>query len=266
MKRELQAAGAAFQLLTRIPIPVAIPFTPELLARSVVYYPVVGVVIGGIVGAAAAGLDEYVPSMPASVILLALWLLLSGGLHMDGLMDTADGVLSHRSRERMLEIMKDSRVGAMGVLAAIILTMFKFALLGAWLDGGKDWLAEIPLFALACGLSRLWVVIAMACWPFARPEEGLASMFRLVRPRQAVLAALVQAVLTAGCAWAFPSASFGALPAYLLQAGLALAVGILLSAWLNRKLGGLTGDTYGAMTEVIEAALLLALLMGLQSQ
>lgn len=261
LKRELQAAGAAFQLLTRIPVPASIPFTPELLARSVVYYPLVGAVIGGIVAAAGAWLDGGVPAMPAAVLLMAVWMLLSGGLHMDGLMDTADGVLSHRSRERMLEIMKDSRVGAMGVIAAVVILLFKFAVLDTWLDEGRDWLAEAPLFALACGLSRLWVVIAMAGWPFARPNEGLAAMFRNVRWRHAAGAAAMQAVLTAVCLLSFPEASFGWLAGVALPAGIMIAAGCGLSAWLTRRLGGLTGDTYGAMTELLEAALLFAMIV-----
>lgn len=263
LKRELQAIGTAFQLLTRIPIPAAIPFTPEMLARSVAYYPVVGAVIGGIVAAAGACMDGSVPAMPAAVLLMAVWLLLSGGLHMDGLMDTADGILSHRSRERMLEIMKDSRVGAMGVIAAVVLLLFKFAVLGTWFDEGQDWLAEAPIFAMACGLSRLWVVAAMAFWPFARPDEGMASMFKLVRPKHAVAAALAQALMTAVCIWVFPAASFGALASYALPAGIAIGAGSVLAAWMCRKLGGLTGDTYGALTEMIEAVLLFTLVVQL---
>ncbi|NBD22371.1 adenosylcobinamide-GDP ribazoletransferase [Paenibacillus sp. T1] len=261
MRRELQAAGAAFQLLTRIPVPASIPFTPELLARSTVYYPVVGGVIGGLVAAAGALLDGHMPSMPAAVLLLGFWVLLSGGLHVDGLMDTADGVLSHRSRERMLEIMKDSRVGAMGVLAAIMLLLFKFSLLAAWLDDGKDWLAEAPLLALGCGLSRLWVVAAMACWPFARADEGMAALFKDVKPRHAVAAAIVQAAMSVACLLTIPSASIGWLAAIALPAGLAVAAGAALAAWLTRKLGGLTGDTYGAMAEILEAMLLFVIVL-----
>ncbi|MBO7746558.1 adenosylcobinamide-GDP ribazoletransferase [Paenibacillus sp. MWE-103] len=263
LKRELQAAGTAFQLLTRIPVPVEIPFTPEMLARSVVYYPVVGAVIGGAVAAAGAGLDGRVPAMPAAVLLVAFWLLLTGGLHLDGLMDTADGVLSHRSRERMLEIMKDSRVGAMGVLAAIVLLLFKFSLLDAWLEQGRNWPAEAALLALACGWSRLWVAVAMAFWPFARADEGMAVLFRGVKARHALAAAAVQAVLTGIAALALPAPEGGWLAAIAVSAALAAAAGSLLAWRLCRKLGGLTGDTYGAMTEILEAILLFALVLQL---
>ena len=74
------------------------------------------------------------PTMPAAVLLLAIWVVLTGGLHLDGLMDTADGILSHRPREQMLEIMKDSRVGAMGVIVCVLHLLLKFSLLYTLLD------------------------------------------------------------------------------------------------------------------------------------
>ena len=116
LSNQLQAAGAAFQLITRIPIPIMIPFVPQVLARSVVYYPLVGTVVGGITAAVGWFLFAYAPAMPAAVLLLILWALLSGALHLDGLMDTADGVFSHRSRDRMLEIMKEAALARWGSL------------------------------------------------------------------------------------------------------------------------------------------------------
>lgn len=261
LKRELQAAGAAFQLLTRIPVPAAIPFTPQVLARSTVYYPIIGMVIGVIVAAAAAGMDGRVPPLPAAVLLLALWLALSGGLHMDGLMDTADGALSNRSRERMLEIMKDSRVGAMGALAAIVLLLFKFSTLASMMDIGTDWLAIGTWIAFASGLSRLWIVIAMVAFPVARPGEGMASSFAGVRSRHAAAAMAVQAVLTGLAFWLIPEAC-GQWAKFALVSVIAATVfGWGTARWLTRKLGGLTGDTYGAMTETIEAALLFVIVL-----
>ncbi|MBW7460890.1 adenosylcobinamide-GDP ribazoletransferase, partial [Paenibacillus sepulcri] len=167
LKAQLQAVGAAFQFMTRIPVPVEIPFTPAVLARSTVYYPLVGLVIGGITAAAGWLLTLAVPALPAAVLILLIWTALSGALHLDGLMDSADGVLSHRPRERMLDIMKDSRVGAMGVMAAIFLLLLKFATLSALLEGEGGWLEAAPLVVMVCGWSRLWVVCSMAGWPFA---------------------------------------------------------------------------------------------------
>lgn len=253
----LQAAGAAFQLLTRIPVPVQIPFTPDVLARSVAAYPLVGTVCGLLTAGAGWLLQEAVPPMPAAVLTLLAWIMLSGGLHLDGLMDTADGVLSHRSRERMLEIMKDSRVGAMGVLAAVIVLLLKFSLL-AELLGVNTPDSMAPHIVAACMWSRLWMAASMVIWPNARGNEGLGGMFAGVRGRHIAASSLVHVVVLL-CVYA----AFGYSAA---EAGLSLAIGAVLTLlvgglcgwWLSRKLGGLTGDTYGAMNELLEAALLLA--------
>ncbi|MBW7473187.1 adenosylcobinamide-GDP ribazoletransferase [Paenibacillus oenotherae] len=256
---QLQAVGCAFQLMTRVPVPVSIPFTPQILARSVVYYPLVGAVIGGITGCAGWLLAAYVPPMPAAVLLLVLWIALSGALHLDGLMDTADGVLSHRTRERMLDIMKDSRVGAMGVIAALLLLLFKFSVIATLLDGG-EWTAAAPLVAAACMYSRLWIVIAIGMWPFARPKEGLAAMFAEVGYGQLLgMIVLHAGILAAGYAVLdIPLSSFLAITA--VQAVITVMTGLLVTIWLSRKLGGLTGDTYGALNEILESVLLLSVL------
>ncbi|SEN36074.1 adenosylcobinamide-GDP ribazoletransferase [Paenibacillus sp. OV219] len=261
MKDQLHAAGTAFQLLTRIPIPAALPFTPQVLATSVAYYPLAGLVIGSIVAALTWVLDGLVPSMPAAVIVLIAMTALSGGLHVDGFMDTADGVLSNRPRERMLEIMKDSRVGAMGVLAAVLLFLFKFSALYTLLAERPDWKAVAPLLALAFGWSRLWIVAAMVLWPFARPNEGMASLFKEVRLRHAAAALAVQLVIVCGVVVIFESAVDGIWLTLLVEALVMAALGSIVCIWLSRKLGGLTGDTYGAVSEIIEAALIFVVMM-----
>lgn len=254
---QLQAAGAACQLITRIPIPIMIPFIPRVLARSTVYYPLVGAVIGAVLTATGWLLFTYTPAMPAAVLLLILWASLSGALHLDGLMDTADGVFSHRSRERMLEIMKDSRVGAMGVIAAVFVLLFKFAVLTSLFEQ-ETWLHTALFITAACGWSRLWLVWAMIGWPFARPGEGMASMFAEVRLRHAVAATMVQLVLMIGSGIVFGLTWGDILNQLVVQAGLTIIAGWLVSSWLYRKLGGLTGDTYGALNEIIESVLLFA--------
>ena len=130
----LRAGLAAFQFLTRLPIPVQIDYTERVFQRSSVFYPLVGFVIGLLLLLAGEGLTQVLPTMPAAVLLLAIWVVLTGGLHLDGLMDTADGILSHRPREQMLEIMKDSRVGAMGVIVCVLHLLLKFSLLYTLLE------------------------------------------------------------------------------------------------------------------------------------
>ncbi|MBB3109491.1 cobalamin 5'-phosphate synthase/cobalamin synthase [Paenibacillus phyllosphaerae] len=257
LKESLQAAGAAFQLLTRIPIPVQIPFTREVLARSVLFYPLVGLIVGLITALAGWLLAYVLPAWPAAVLTLLVWIALTGALHLDGLMDTADGVLSHRSREKMLEIMKDSRVGAMGVIAAILLLLLKASLIAQWL-GESDLRPLLPHLVTACMWGRLWMVGAMLLWPNARGNEGLGGMFAGLPKRQLAYAGLLHVVL-AGGVYAVSGTSWQHGALYLLTGAVITAfVGGGVAMWLNAKLGGLTGDTYGTMNEIVETVLLLA--------
>lgn len=264
VKLHVQALIAAFQFLTRFPVPVTIPFNGPVLTRSVIYFPLAGALIGICLAAAAWLLGIIVPAWPSAVLLLALWTALSGGLHMDGWMDTADGVLSHRSRERMLEIMKDSRVGAMGVLAAVLLLLFKASLLAELLVNDKTEII-FSLLIICPVWSRAWMAIAIAGWPNARAGEGIGALFNGVKGVQAAASMLLASAIT----FIFLMIEGIALNEAFVLLFIALAVtiscGCSLAVWLNRKLGGLTGDTYGAMNEAIEAALLFAAVLWLNA-
>lgn len=256
LKLHAQALIAAFQFLTRLPVPIQVPFEGAVLSRSVIYFPLAGAMIGILTGAAAWLTCLVLPPLPGAVIVLAIWTALSGGLHLDGWMDTADGVLSHRSRERMLEIMKDSRVGAMGVVAAVLLLLLKASLLAELLQDERQ-ATVLFMLAAAPGWGRAWMAAAIALWPNARQGEGLGAMFGGVRIGQAACAFLIAAAVTLGLL-AAAGLTFRVNAAAVAAAGIVTALcGGLSAAWLNRKLGGLTGDTYGAMNEAVEAALLL---------
>lgn len=279
---------AAFQFLTRFPVRAELDFTPELLRRSVRYYPLVGAAVGLSVWAAAALSAWLLPPLPAAVLALIVWVWVTGGLHLDGWMDTADGLLSYRPREKMLEIMKDSRVGAMGVLACVLLLMLKASLLASLLQGGV-WQTGAALLT-APVWSRWFMTRAMRLWPNARQGEGLAGQFRGLGARDArgatawaivltaaalllaVLLIILLAMLPATDALSQTAALPGteaahrgriepALAELLLYACLhpvlAWAAGTRAARWMSAKLGGLTGDTYGALNEGLEAALLL---------
>ncbi|MBW5448015.1 adenosylcobinamide-GDP ribazoletransferase [Cohnella sp. CFH 77786] len=254
----LQALAAAFQFLTRIPVPVSFEYTDAHFRRSVVFYPVAGFAIGGIVIAIGMLLERFLPAPIAGIMLVAVWTFLSGGLHLDGLMDTADGLLSHRSKERMLEIMKDSRVGAMGVIVCIFYLLLKIASVISLLQGdGRQWpvlLLSVPVW------SRSFLATAIACWPYARREQGLGSLYRSVRGKHAVSSALAAAVLTLGilsaCGrWNAPETGL----LLLSFACVTFGIGFGIASAVSRKLGGLTGDVYGALNECIELGLLLGI-------
>ncbi|MCZ8519379.1 MULTISPECIES: adenosylcobinamide-GDP ribazoletransferase [Paenibacillus] len=255
------AAAAAFQFLSRLPVPVTLHYTDAVFRRSVIFYPLVGAVLGALLWASGALLQGVLPALPAAAVLLALWVALTGALHLDGLMDTADGVLSHRPRERMLEIMKDSRVGAMGVVVCMLVLLLKWSLLAALLGRGSGWsdLAVLPLVLL---WSRCAMAAALVCWPYARQAEGggMGSLFAGLGFRHLAGAVLLAAALTLAAGWGLVQAGAGGTPpvrALLLLPAAAAAGCALLGVLLHRKLGGLTGDTYGAINEGIETLLLI---------
>lgn len=259
----LHALIAALQFLTRLPLPVRIDYTHQVFSRSVVFYPVAGLAIGLLLAAAGSIMEQWLPLLPAAAMLVGIWISLTGGLHLDGLMDTADGILSHRPREQMLEIMKDSRVGAMGVIVCVLLVLLKFSLVYTLFVQG-DWIKAIPLLVAVPMWSRWFMVVAIYSWPYARSESGMGSFFRGVG-RSHLFGSTLLVVILSGVilyqrignevtgSWTLDTTAF--IAGYAM---LTLGLGTGLAVYVNRKLGGLTGDTYGALNECLEAVLLLA--------
>ncbi|OPH61349.1 cobalamin 5'-phosphate synthase [Paenibacillus ferrarius] len=266
----LRACIAAFQFLTRLPIPVQIDYTERVFRRSVVFYPLAGFVMGLLLLLAGKGLGIILPPMPAAALLLSLWVVLSGGLHLDGLMDTADGILSHRPREQMLEIMKDSRVGAMGVIVCVLHLLLKFSLLYTWLDhlvdsgswGNSCLIVVVPIW------SRWFMVLAIYGWPYARKDSGLGSLFRSVRKGHVFaslgVALLATTVFVGGTLRDGNVSVMFDSTLWIIVCGVVLgtlAAGWAFAAYMSSKLGGLTGDTYGALNELLESVLLLGVIL-----
>lgn len=256
----LQSFVIALQFLTRLPIPVRVEFNTRTVSRSLLFYPLTGIIIGSIVSAAVVcmPLDTDIVN---SVLLLFIWTIASGGLHLDGLMDTADGLGSMRSPSRMLEIMKDSRVGAFGVLAAFFILLMKWAAL-TWLlsqlKSGK--LSEIELFyilLLVPAMSRWWMAAAVVHWPYVGGSNGLGSYYSEAGKSYTFLSALPAAAVLI---YLLPALKWLILP------GIQLVLGLVVIRMIIRRLGGLTGDSYGALNEAVEAAgLLCAVYISVQS-
>lgn len=229
------------QFLTRIRIVRQTAWTAEDFGRSTRFFPLVGLVLG-ICYALAAWILISVLGMRAltAALLLILPLLLTGGLHADGFMDTVDGVFSGRERERKLEIMKDSRVGSFGVVAFVLLMFLQFALL---LDMSPPLLVSV--FFVMPIIGRMAMVLAVSCFPYAR-ADGMGKTFADMADRRTVaIAAVTTSVLV--------------IPIGLL-ATLALVLGIvfalLFCRWMTAILGGVTGDVYGAATVLTETIVL----------
>ncbi|AZK49155.1 adenosylcobinamide-GDP ribazoletransferase [Paenibacillus lentus] len=254
--------AAAFQFLSRIPVPLEVDFTPEVLRRSVKHYPLVGFAIGAVLSVVAALSAWLLPPMPAAVVTLAAWIWLTGGLHLDGWMDSADALLSYRSREKMLEIMKDSRVGAMGVIACVLLLLFKMSLLATLIGSGFVYIGAALLMATVW--SRWFMTYALKVWPTAREGEGLAERFHGQTAGDITISTIVALLLSAlGLTlvawWLIPPVSWMLfLIYYLIVPCIVCFVGTLAAARISKRLGGLTGDVYGALNEGLEAVVLLA--------
>jgi len=184
------------------------------------------------------------PSAVTNVLMLAALLLVTGGLHFDGLLDTCDGIFSHRTAAERLEVMRDSRSGAFAIAGGLIDLLLWWAC-SVDLTGDRHY-AALVLMAVT---SRAGMVLAISLFPYARPE-GLGRDFREQRGRWAPIV---------NCALA-GAAGFGllGLPG-LVGAAAGLASSILAGMYLMTRLPGLTGDCYGAVNEIAQVATLFAL-------
>jgi adenosylcobinamide-GDP ribazoletransferase len=235
MKRFL----AAIQFLTVLPFPRGLSPDERALGGSLPFFPVVGLGIGAAVAAIDWGAGHLFSVGVTSVIAVILLIVASGGLHIDGLADTADGFFSSRPRERILDIMRDSRTGPMGVAAIVCVVALKIALFASVAAPGRTWLLLLTPVAGRCAL-----LIQMALLPYVRPA-GLARIFHRNRSWLHLLWALTFLIAVGGIAGGAPG---------LAAAGVSLLFALLFAAYVRRKIGGLTGDTLGAACEWTELA------------
>ena len=227
------AASVAF--LTVFPVPRT-HISAASLGKATALFPLVGAAIGAFLGGLGLLLDRVLPPAPTAALLLLVSATMTGALHLDGLMDTADGVLGAGTIERRLAIMRDSRVGAFGVVAGILIILSQFACL-VELTGA----ARLLALTVALTMSRWAMTLALGLFPPAR-ADGLGATFQAATGRRP----LVVGTLTAA-AVALVTGPLG-MVAFAGGAVAALAGGYLLT----RLLGGLTGDTYGALAVLVE--------------
>ncbi|MBC8014670.1 MAG: adenosylcobinamide-GDP ribazoletransferase [Sporomusaceae bacterium] len=235
------------QFLTRIHVAKQIEWSPENFGRSVKFFPFIGAILGILLVMMNQLFTEYLPFMgiymPPHVLvslLITVNIILTGGLHCDGFMDTMDGVFSGRSKERMLEIMKDSRVGANGVMAFVLLIILKWSLI---MDISP---LSLPTALLIMPiLGRLAIVIGVTVFPYARPD-GIGKAFAQYAGQYTVYIGMALTLLMM-----IPVGK---------QAILSLVIvslcTLLFGRYITKRLGGLTGDIYGAMCELAEIVVL----------
>lgn len=233
---------AAIGFLTVLPVPRTLQGDGRVLAGGVPFFPLVGLLIGAVTAAADMVFVRVLPPLPAALLTVLVLTVLTGGLHLDGLADTADGLFSVRARERMLEVMRDSRIGTMGVLAVVFVLGLKIGAVAAL--AAPDRSAALVLAPLAGRGAASYMLTAL---PYARPEGGLAAPFIVRRSWWNPLFAAVF-LLSAG---AFLGGVRGV--GWAAASG---GVAMAMTVYVGRKLGGFTGDTVGAAVEVAETVLL----------
>jgi adenosylcobinamide-GDP ribazoletransferase len=235
---------AAVRFLSTVPVPGSTQLfqADRALIFGSAYFPLVGLLLALLLALVPFALGSYLPPLVLAALLVITLIVLTGGLHLDGLMDTCDGLFGGRSRERKLEIMRDSRVGSFGILGGLSILLLKFALFAS-----LNIHVLPPAVIAILPISRWAMVFAVRLFPSTRPT-GLGAAFRQTVSLPHLLFA------------AFFSLVIALIAAHLLGLVLWFAgtlVAILVAAWATHHLGGLTGDIYGTIAEVSEVTLLL---------
>jgi len=222
-------------------IPWKQPIDTEKVGRAVTFFPVAGICIGLILAGFNWIFGMILPQVVVNILLIAVLVLITGAMHLDGLMDTCDGMATHRTPEERLEVMRDSRVGSFGVIGACLVLLLKFILL-----------SNIPVHLMLVTLilvptiSRWTMVYALFAFPYARPS-GMGKTFKQAANWKRLI---IATVITLAIAIALFQLA-GVITMFLVW-----IVTVVLSIFLKRKFNGLTGDNYGAINEIAEVATL----------
>ena len=233
----------AIQFMTQSPAFIRRPFTDKELGHAVGYFPVVGLVLGLVLLLGHTLLSLIFPTPVVIVLLLALWVLMTGALHLDGLLDACDGLFGGFTPESRLEIMRDERVGAFALAGGVLLLLTKFTAL-----------QNVPLMSallLAPLLGRWAISVGLVVFPYGR-TQGLGRTMK----DQANWGDLAFAtIITLAAAW-WIAGTQG-----LVAFGLVGLLALLVSMYVMKKIPGLTGDIYGTLCELGETLVLLVLAM-----
>ena len=249
MRNEWAILLLAIQFLTRLPVPASAGFTPARLTAATRYYPLIGVLVGGFAAGVYALAALLWPPIVAVLLAIAATLLLTGAFHEDGLADMADGIGGGLTRERALDIMKDSRIGTYGAAALLLALALKAAALSA-MPAATAMLALVGAHVL----SRFSAVCVIATSTYARDHGTGKPVAEGVSGTSLAIASTTALACLLALAW-----GLGLVPALLGLAGLALGH-FGMRRVFERKLGGYTGDCLGAVQQASELGLYLGLL------
>jgi adenosylcobinamide-GDP ribazoletransferase len=246
-RRQLNLFLAAVMFLTRLPVGRFHQFRDDDTASSTIYFPVIGALIG-LAGGLALFAASVVPPLVAVLLSMVLTICLTGGLHEDGLADSADGLIGGHDPKRRLEIMKDSRIGAYGALALWFSLTAKLVLIDSLLTANLG--TAVRASVIAHCLGRAATVALLTCLPYARIENSKSSSFgNKVTIRQlapTLVFAIILALLLLGLQG-------------VLCVTAATAVTFVCGLYFKGKIGGITGDCLGAANQLVELSAYLSL-------
>lgn len=235
------------QFLTTIPLRMKLNVTQEDYGKGLVFAPIVGLIIGGVLAGAWFVFDMVFPPFVTAVLVFVLYMLLTGGLHLDGLGDTFDGLFSNKPRDRMLEIMRDSRVGTNAVLAVMTVVLMDVALLTSF---DKYVIFRVLLLMPVAG--RIGSLTGSGVSVYARSGEGLGKSFIDYCGIKEILAGLIASFLIFYLTAGVPGVIIAVIP----------PVSAFITVKLfSRKIGGATGDILGAVCEINQTVFLMAVFL-----
>ena len=237
----------ALQFLTQFPVRLSTEPNEEATGKSILFYPVIGFLIGLLLASLSWLLYGSAPPIVACVLILICWVFITGGLHLDGLADSADAwVGGAKDRERTLTIMKDPNCGPAGVVAIVLLLLLKFATL-YMLVLADAWVILI----LAATLGRTILPLLFLTTPYVRPN-GLGSSLVIHMPRYPSMVVIALTSLLA-------TLTVGVNSLWLLAA--IVVIFLIFRHLMLRRIGGTTGDTAGALVEITEVSVLLVAIL-----
>ncbi|MBP6323203.1 MAG: adenosylcobinamide-GDP ribazoletransferase [Fusobacteriaceae bacterium] len=243
---------ALFKFTTRLPLGNSSNFTEDGVGKSMKFFPLVGIILGLIMYTAHTLLSLYInSSLVIAAVIVVIYVILTGALHLDGLSDTFDGIFSYRSKQRMLEIMKDSRVGANGVIVLVLYFILNIIFLADLESIDLPMGAFILLYPV---VGRMNTVINCATAPYAR-TSGMAKDFVEQTDYKGFL---ISFLITMGYAYAV--LTYFKLDISIIAIVPIMAIlGYYFARLMTRKIGGVTGDTLGAVLELTQVVMLFLL-------
>lgn len=240
----------ALRFLTIFRIPGGRTETAADMGRSTIWFPVVGLIVGGILALFNWIFSLFLSTAVSNALTIVLLVIVTGAMHLDGFTDTCDGLAGNKPAEERWKVMHDSRTGAFGVTGLILLLLVKFALLNSIPQANIA-----PVLAVMPVIGRWMMVYAIAMYPYAR-NQGLGKAFKdgVTRTRL-VIATLITLGISIFLAW-WANLDYYYIAGFGIMVIIGLTI-IAVSEYFRRKFAGLTGDTYGAINELAETGVLL---------